>query len=68
MSVHQEERGGINGPGPPGSGLAYPRAGTAPRVRLSGLPFRKGALNKRGGEYVTEMGTGVKITRLRFND
>jgi hypothetical protein len=24
--------------------MAYPRAGTAPRFRLSGLPFRKGAL------------------------
>ena len=35
-------------PEPPGSGLAYPRAGTAPRFRLSGLPFRKGALNERG--------------------
>ena len=31
-------------PEPPGSGLAIPRAGTAPRFRLSGLPFRKGAL------------------------
>jgi hypothetical protein len=28
--------------------LAIPRAGTAPRFRLSGLPFRKGALNERG--------------------
>jgi hypothetical protein len=28
--------------------MAYPRAGTAPRFRLSGLPFRKGALNERG--------------------
>ena len=35
-------------PEPPGSGLAIPRAGTAPRFRLSGLPFRKGALNERG--------------------
>ena len=36
-------------PEPPGSGLAIPRAGTAPRFRLSGLPFRKGALHERGG-------------------
>ena len=49
-------------PEPPGSGLAYPRAGTAPRFRLSGLPFRKGALNARGGWHVTEMGTNVKMT------
>ncbi len=47
-------------PEPPGSGLAYPRAGTAPRFRLSGLPFRKGALNERGVEYVTGMRTDVK--------
>ncbi len=38
-------------PEPPGSGLAIPRAGTAPRFRLSGLPFRKGALHERGGVY-----------------
>jgi hypothetical protein len=30
--------------------MAYPRAGTAPRFRPSGLPFRKGALHERGGE------------------
>jgi hypothetical protein len=47
-------------PEPPGSGLAYPRAGTAPRFRLSGLPFRKGALHKRGDDYVTEIVTIVK--------
>ena len=47
-------------PEPPGSGLAIPRAGTAPRFRLSGLPFRKGALNERGDEYVTKMATIVK--------
>jgi len=35
-------------PEPPGGGLAFPRAGTAPRFRPSGLPFRKGALNERG--------------------
>jgi hypothetical protein len=34
-------------PEPPGSGLAIPRAGTAPRFRPSGLPFRKGALRER---------------------
>jgi hypothetical protein len=39
--------------------MAYPRAGTAPRFRLSGLPFRKGTLNERGGGYVTELGTNV---------
>jgi len=39
-------------PEPPGSGLAIPRAGTAPRFRLSGLPFRKGALHERGGQYI----------------
>ena len=36
------------------------RAGTAPRFRLSGLPFRKGALCERGGGDVTDMGTDVK--------
>jgi hypothetical protein len=43
--------------------MAYPRAGTAPRFRLSGLPFRKGALTERGGGYVTETGTDVKPCR-----
>jgi hypothetical protein len=47
MNSHQEERSVMVYPGPPGSGLAYPRAGTAPRFRLSGLPFRKGALTER---------------------
>ena len=46
-------------PEPPGSGLANPRAGTSPRFRLSGLPFRKGALHERGGLYVTETRTNV---------
>jgi hypothetical protein len=41
--------------------MAYPRAGTAPRFRLSGLPFRKGALHERGGEYVT-----ISATPSRF--
>jgi hypothetical protein len=44
-------------PEPPGSGWHIRRAGTAPRFRVSGLPFRKGALNARGGWHVTEMGT-----------
>jgi hypothetical protein len=47
-------------PEPPGSGLAYPPAGTAPRFRLSGLPFRKGALNERVERNVTDMRTKVK--------
>ena len=47
-------------PEPPGSGLAIPRAGTAPRFRLSGLPFRKGALTERSGRCVTGTGTVVK--------
>ena len=34
-------------PEPPGCGLAIPRAGTASRFRLCGLPFRKGALKQR---------------------
>ena len=48
------------GPGAARERMAYPRAGTAPRVRLSGLPFRKGALTERGDGNVTEMGTYVK--------
>jgi hypothetical protein len=49
------------GPRPARERMAYPRAGTAPRFRLSGLPFRKGALHERGSAYVTEMGTIVKL-------
>jgi hypothetical protein len=51
--------------------MAYPRAGTASRFRLSGLPFRKGALDERDERDVTEMGTNVKrivavsVTRFR---
>ena len=45
--------------------MAYPRAGTAPRFRLSGLPFRKGALTERGDGYVTEMGTVVKNVAIK---
>ena len=60
--INQRPSGGIpiKGPGPPGSGSAYPRAGTAPRFRLSGLPFRKGALHERGDGNVTEQGTKIK--------
>ena len=47
-SVKHAPCGPVFLPDPPGSGLAIPRAGTAPRFRLSGLPFRKGALNERG--------------------
>jgi hypothetical protein len=60
MNSYREERSVIFHPGPPGSGLAYPRAGTAPRFRLSGLPFWKGALTERGGRCVTGTGTAVK--------
>src|SRR5262249_59449660 len=52
-------------PEPPGSGLAIPRAGTAPRFRPSGLPFRKGALNERGDEYVTKIGTLSSRRRVK---
>jgi hypothetical protein len=39
--------------------MANPPAGTAP-APLFRLAFRKGALNERGGSYVTETETNVK--------
>ena len=56
------------GPGAARERMANPRAGTAPRFRLSGLPFRKGALNERVEEHVTEVGTIVKRARLVYSD
>jgi hypothetical protein len=65
MSVHQEERGAINCPAPPGSGWQI-RPQAPPSLRPSGLPFRKGALDERGGGYVTETKTIVKGMSLMW--
>ena len=62
LSTHRADRSLCGRPGtqsrPGADGISA--RGHRPRFRLSGLPFRKGALNERGEKHVTEVGTIVK--------
>jgi hypothetical protein len=49
------------GPGAARERMADPRAGTAARFRLSGLPSGKAPSVQRGGRFVTKAGTIVKM-------